>query len=129
MSRAPQAGGGGGRCCARANLLPTIELKWAASHIRELLSLAHTHKKAPRTATHPRVRAMRAAAMRAAALARRRRHPRLGPSFSRTAASGGAATGGSPAGGGGPGDEDPDRPCTPWVRTVVSGVDLMRNPK
>lgn len=24
---------------------------------------------------------------------------------------------------------DPDRPTTPWVRSVISGVDLMRNPK
>ena len=42
-----------------------------------------------------------------------------------------AATASSQSPGSASGDEDggADRPCTPWVRTVVSGVDLMRNPK
>lgn len=69
---------------------------------------------------------MRAAALRAAAALVRRRSGSTPADpahvFSRPLAS--APTGGS-------GDEDggADRPCTPWVRTVVSGVDLMRNPK
>jgi len=68
---------------------------------------------------------MRAAALRAAALARLRRHAGPELSLSRSLASA------PPTAGGSEGDEDggPDRPCTPWVRTVVSGVDLMRNPK
>lgn len=30
---------------------------------------------------------------------------------------------------GGGDEEAEDRPTTPWVRSVISGVDLMRNPK
>ena len=28
-----------------------------------------------------------------------------------------------------PDDDIPERPSTPWVRQVISGVDLMRHPK
>jgi len=71
--------------------------------------------------------AMRAAALRAAALVRRRQPGDSSPPHLRSLASA------PPAGSSGSGDEDGgaelNQPCTPWVRTVVSGVDLMRNPK
>lgn len=70
---------------------------------------------------------MRTAALRAAATVRRRRPGDLAPC---NAAARGLASA-PPTSPAGSGDEDggADRPCTPWVRTVVSGVDLMRNPK
>ncbi len=69
---------------------------------------------------------MRTAAARAVSALARRRAGDDGI-FARCLAASAAPP--PPASGSGDEDGGPDRPCTPWVRTVVSGVDLMRNPK